>query len=177
VFFVLAAHCFLLSLVAGWARANVFTFERPPRVHEIALADLTGNGYLDAYLAIGHGSGEPYIHPDYVLFNEGDGRFSDSRQRLGRGLTQAVFLADLNGNGRLDLVTAGERHARIWLNDGMGRFSAGQQIAYNRYETIALGDVTGDGQLDIFVAGVESYQIWRGQGNGRFTADPRANYR
>jgi hypothetical protein len=67
--------CLLFSLLAGWAQANVFTFERPPRVHEIGLADLTGNGYLDAYLAIGHGSGEPYIHPDYVLFNEGDGRF------------------------------------------------------------------------------------------------------
>jgi hypothetical protein len=58
-----------------------FSFDRPPRVQEISLADLTGNGYLDAYLAIGPG-GEPYQHPDYVLFNQGDGYFIDSGQSL-----------------------------------------------------------------------------------------------
>jgi hypothetical protein len=126
----------------------------------VAVGDLNGNGFLDA--VVGNRGA------DEVWLNDGTGLFSDSGQRLGRGLTQAVFLADLNGNGRLDLVTAGERNARIWLNDGSGRFSAGQQIGINRYEMIALGDVTGDGLVDIFVAGVESYQVWRGQGKRPF---------
>jgi hypothetical protein len=121
VFFTLAALCFLLSLVAGWARANVFTFERPPRVYEIGLADLTGNGYLDAYLAIGHGSGEPYIHPDYVLFNEGDGRFTDSGQSLANWNSFSVWPGDVNGNGHSDAVI-GYGQVLIYLNDGYGFF-------------------------------------------------------
>ncbi len=37
--------CLLFSLLAGWAQANVFAVERPPRVNEIGPADLTGNAH------------------------------------------------------------------------------------------------------------------------------------
>jgi hypothetical protein len=113
---------------------------------------------------------------DEVWFNDGQGNFSDSGQRLGSGLTRSVFLDDLDGDGDLDLVVGRESSAQIWLNDGTGQFSEGQSISYDHYEAITLGDVTGDGFVDILVAGVESYQVWRGQGNGLFTAGAKTRY-
>jgi hypothetical protein len=111
-----------------------------------------------------------------VWLNDGRGNFHRSGQRLGRGLTLFVSLADINGNGHLDLFTGGETGGHVWLNDGSGKFQRGQPITYNRYEAVNLGDVTGNGHIDVLVAGRESYQVWRGTGNGRFTADPRAIY-
>ena len=58
---VILQSCLPLILLTG---CFPFMFERPPRVHEIGLADLTGNGHLDAYLNIGSGGGEPYVRPD-----------------------------------------------------------------------------------------------------------------
>jgi hypothetical protein len=158
-FFILVGLCFLLSLLAGWLSANVFpfTFERSPRVHEIGLADLTGNGYLDAYLAIGHGSGEPYIHPDYVLFNEGDGRFRDSGQSLANRNSFSVKLEDVNGDGYTDVVVGHDGGILTYLNNGDGFFdqdgitAAGVSPGTFRLN-VALADLNGNGSHDIFGA-------------------------
>jgi hypothetical protein len=184
VFFALAALCFLLSLVAGWARANLFTFEQPPRVHEIALADLTGNGYLDAYLAIGHGSGEPYIHPDYVLFNEGDGRFADSGQSLANWNSFSVWLGDVNGNGHSDAVI-GYGQVLIYLNDGYGFFDGegytASGVSPGTFRLRAsVADLNGNGSPDIYGAAccgggtdttpsralLAEDRVWRNNGSG-----------
>ncbi|MFO7538363.1 MAG: VCBS repeat-containing protein, partial [Chloroflexota bacterium] len=184
---VLLTLCLLLSLLAGWVQANVFTFERPPRVHEIGLADLTGNGYLDAYLAIGHGSGEPYIHPDYVLFNEGDGRFVDSGQDLANWNSFSVRLADVNGDGHKDAVVGHSGAVLIQLNNGHGFFdgdgftTAGVSPGTFRL-AVDLADLNGNGSPDIFGAACcgggtgqpprrpyfSEDRVWRNNGSGRF---------
>jgi hypothetical protein len=149
--------CLLFSLLAGWAQANVFTFERPPRVHEIGLADLTGNGYPDAYLAIGHGSGEPYIHPDYVLFNEGDGRFQDRGQSLANRNSFSVKLEDVNGDGHTDVVVGHDGGILIYLNNGYGFFdrdgitATGVSPGTFRLRAV-VADLNGNGSPDIYGA-------------------------
>jgi hypothetical protein len=169
-----------------------FSFDRPPRVQEISLADLTGNGYLDAYLAIGPG-GEPYQHPDYVLFNQGDGHFIDSGQSLDNFDSRSVKLGDLTGNGDIDAAVA-HYSVSIYRNDGQGFFPFGQSTLPRDPITgrlddpstgllyIALGDLNGDGILDIFGAtccGGALVQpefrplpaediVWLGDGEGRF---------
>jgi hypothetical protein len=62
---------------------------------------------------------------DEVWFNNGQGYFSDSGQRLDSSHTRAAYLADLNGNGRLDLIVAGETEVQVWLNDGIGHWWPG----------------------------------------------------
>jgi hypothetical protein len=184
---VLLILCLLLSLLAGWAQASVFTFERPPRVHEIGLADLTGNGYLDAYLAIGHGSSEPYIHPDYVLFNEGDGRFVDSGQNLANWNSRSVKLEDVTGDGHIDAVVGIDGGVLIHFNDGRGFLDGDSYTATGVSPgtfrlSVALADLNGNGSPDIFGAAccgggtgqppLRPYfsedRVWRNNGSGRF---------
>ncbi|MGA9531966.1 MAG: VCBS repeat-containing protein, partial [Anaerolineales bacterium] len=140
----------------------IFSFDRPPRVQEVSLADLTGNGYLDAYLAIGPG-GEPYQHPDYVLFNQGDGHFIDSGQSLDNFDSRSVKLGDLTGDGHIDAAVA-HHSVSIHRNNGQGFFPFGQRSLPREPITgrsddpstgllqIALDDLNGDGILDIFGA-------------------------
>jgi hypothetical protein len=180
----------LLLLVAGWFiyAFFFFTLESPPRVQEVALADFTGNGYLDAYLAIAP-DGDPYTHADYLLFNEGNGRFHDSGQDFGRMPTFSVKAADLTGDGRPDLVIA-RLQPTLYRNSGNGTFARARDFAgsfggVNR-ANLAVADLNNDGSLDVFGAGccgaVASYsatsrhailpssRVWLNNGDGRFAA-------
>jgi hypothetical protein len=183
----------LVLLIAYFAYVFFFfSFDRPPRVQEISLADLTGNGYLDAYLAIGPG-GEPYQHPDYVLFNQGDGHFIDGGLSLDNFDSRSVKLGDLTGDGHIDAAVA-HYSVSIYRNDGQGFFPFGQHTLRRDPITgrpgdpstgvlyIALGDLDGDGILDIFGAtccGGALVQpefrplpaedtVWLGDGEGHF---------
>jgi len=134
----------------------------------VALGDLNGNGFSDAFIASGLSinpdSSNSRETPNMVWFNDGQGQFRDSGQRLGEQESMAIVLGDLNGNGFPDAVVGNRGPDEVWFNDGGGNFGDS-------------GERLGDGHADIFVAGVESYQVWPGQGNGRFTADARAKFR
>lgn len=87
----------------------------------------------------------------------------------------SVSLADLNGDGRLDIVLAKGRHwplhNRVLLNDGAGRFTGTNlSDAPDRTYSAALGDVDGDGRFDLVVSNDRPDQklIYRGDGKGGF---------
>ena len=156
---VLLLSCLPLILLTG---CFPFMFERPPRVHEIGLADLTGNGHLDAYLNIGSGGGEPYVRPDYVLHNDGSGRFNDSQEFEGRWPGSGVVLGDLTGNGLADILLDIDGGGIVfYTNQGDNDFqlsgssplsgTAGPGGVMQMKPTV--GDLNEDGHLDVFAAG------------------------
>ncbi len=61
----------------------------PAGTRGMALADLDGDGDLDAFLA--NGRNERTV-PNTVLWNDGDGRFRDSGQQLGEAGSVEVVL-------------------------------------------------------------------------------------
>jgi WD40 repeat protein len=79
--------------------------------------------------------------------------FSDSGQELGEGRSTDLALADLDGDGDLDALVGNEGRAQVWLNDGQGAFSLGQDLAIPSGWRMGLdmGDLDGDGDLDAFV--------------------------
>jgi len=86
---------------------------------------------------------------------------------------QAIAAADLNADGRLDLVVAnsGANSVSIYLGNGDGTFSA--PVNYptgNQPVAVAVGDFNADGKLDLAVANQtdNTVSILIGNGNGAF---------
>ena len=120
----------------------------------VSLADVDGDGDLDAFVANGLYDGEP----NRVWLNDGRGTFSDNGQRLGDSLSQAVSLGDLDGDGDVDAYVAnGEDEAEadtVWLNNGNGHFEVSRHsLPPSVSSAVSLGDVDGDGDLDAVVTG------------------------
>ena len=89
---------------------------------QIVMADLDGDGDLDAVA----GQHPPYSNakgdPSLILLNDGAGHFTQSGQ-IGDGNFQNVALGDLDGDGDLDAAIAqwdwtNRVPAQIWLQDG-----------------------------------------------------------
>ena len=100
------------------------------------------------------------------------------------GQPASVALADLNGDGKLDIVVAesgggsnGQGDVAVLLNKGGGVFQpAVKYAAGNGPISIAIGDVNGDGAPDIVVANNNdgTVSVLLGSSNGTFAAP--ANY-
>lgn len=87
---------------------------------DVALADVDGDGDLDAFIANSGFS--------TVWFNDSHGFFYDSGQRLAGVDSRTVSMGDVDGDSDLDalLINAGPPD-QIWLNNGRGFFSDSAQ--------------------------------------------------
>lgn len=66
------------------------------------------------------------------------------------GTLRDTAFADLDGDGRLDLLLAGTEGLEIRLGDGAGRFGPGAALLpATGLQSLAVGDVDGDGRADV----------------------------
>jgi hypothetical protein len=144
------------------------------------LADFNQDGNLDLFFIVNYNAMRVY-------FNDGNGQFHDSGQKLGDGTIEGgsvahLALGDLNGDGFIDAVTAGWRWNNsvscpnhVWLGDSLGRFTeTGQHLeeGQSHVHGLDLGDLNGDGRLDI-VMGIQDAsragRLYWNDGTGHFT--------
>ncbi len=127
----------------------------------------------------GHFNGDNYldlvaIHQmgAMVLLNDaqGTGNFNSSNGIAVTEAMQSGAVADLDGDGQDDIVTAGGNF-KVWHNLGNGQFSLlhSQPLNVGPSDT-QLGDLNMDGTLDAVVAGYGGVQILFGHGDGTFGA-------
>jgi FG-GAP-like repeat len=91
----------------------------------------------------------------------------------------AVAVADVNGDGRFDVVTANERSddASILLGDGKGGFSAAPGSPFpagHAPNDLAVGDFNRDNRIDLAFANHDTphLTVLLGNGRGGFAAAP-----
>jgi hypothetical protein len=111
------------------------------------------DGYVNVLMGDGSGGfGAPQVHP------------------LGREHTAAgISIADVNGDGKADVVTANDRELSVLLGNGTGGLAAPLHSGNGTsLRSAPLSDLNGDGKLDVVTAFNNALTIQHGQGNGRF---------
>jgi hypothetical protein len=141
--------------------------------------DLNKDGRPDLILSVLNGGSHdvfyetPYLQ---ILINQGNGQFRDeTATRLPQavdgtgGWYKFVDLADLNGDGALDLVVQASVSAHkpsnlksaVFLNDGAGNFFKAREFAADMYGSVVHAiDVNGDGVAEIAYSSGGEYRIY-----------------
>ena len=153
---------------------------------DIEAADLDGDGDLD--LVIGN-----EVPPNRILFNDGNGKFTDQPKRLKLKEpleTREVVLFDADGDDDKDILFANltsnngawKKHpqARLLINDGSGNFKdeTERRMPANKFSSYDAGvvDFDRDGDLDILLCAIDipgfrplRVHAYRNDGKGNFS--------
>ena len=150
----------------------------------VAAGDYDSDGHVDLYVTRGD------IGPNLLFRNRGDGTFEEVGAAAGVALdgvrSAGPLFADLDGDGRLDLIVGGVDGTApsVFRNAGDGHFTdvtaaSGLTLPADRETySISAADYDRDGDLDLFLShwftsffnGPESsYHLWRNDGTGRFS--------
>src|SRR6267378_6194597 len=124
----------------------------------VAAGDIDGDGLIDLYFTSNLGSNRLYR-------NLGNFKFEDVTDRAGVadsvGWKSGVTMADVNGDGRLDIYVSGVNYQSmagrnvLYINNGDGTFTDRAEeygLAFSGYSTqAAFFDYDADGDLDMYL--------------------------
>lgn len=128
----------------------------------VVVGDVDGDGDMDALISNTDKN-------SVLLLNNGAGKFTKNDQEF-KPSTGAAF-GDLNGDKFQDIFITEETSNEVWLNDGKGIFSTGNQnLPSPESSSVVLGDLDGDGDLDAFVTNWNGKpdQVFLNDGSGIF---------
>jgi hypothetical protein len=163
---------FQTPIVTNLAMSNIF-------YDAIAAGDFNGDHLLDvAVWAVNATTGNTEVH---ILLGNGSGNFTISGTYAAPSSStftpgpDSIVAADLNGDGKLDLVGATPFNGvYVFLGNGDGTFKSA--VNYSAGTTsggasgIAVGDLNSDGKLDLAVSTNDGISILLNTGSGAFGA-------
>jgi tetratricopeptide (TPR) repeat protein len=127
----------------------------------LAAGDIDGDGFDDLYIC------QPAGLPNRMYRNHGDGTFEDVTDASGTGLldnTACALFADVDNDGRQDLIVVRASGPLLFLNAGDGKFHL-QPDAFQfanppqgTFTGAAIADYDRDGWLDIYFCLYSYYQ-------------------
>ena len=172
---LLVSDNFISSGVSVWFNdsSNRFSrgdqpFDRIDGGKAVSIGDIDGDGDLDAFLEGAYSGG-------HIWINNGNGRFSKTKQELPIEAFREAELGDLDGDGDLDIV---DTDGQVLLNDETGQFVETGRLSTERWDKVTLADFDGDRDLDLLLLKHDSHReseralsIWLNDGLGNFHKD------
>ena len=108
-----------------------------------------------------------------VLLGKGDGTFQVAVDYTTGNGPSSLAVSDIDGDGKLDLVSANTGTFSVLLGNGDGTFKTALNY-FGGGGSMAVSDFNGDGQLDLASANEEGVTVFLGNGAG--TLQTVANY-
>jgi tetratricopeptide (TPR) repeat protein len=127
----------------------------------VAAADVDGDGLDDIYIC------QPAGLPNRLFRNRGDGTFEDITESAGVGVLEysaCALFADINNDGRQDLIVVRSTGPLLFVNQGGGEFRLKPdafkfaQPPQGTFTGAAIADYDRDGWLDIYFCLYSYYQ-------------------
>lgn len=127
----------------------------------VAAGDIDNDGFDDFYVC------QPAGLPNRLFRNRGDGTFEDVTEASGVGVldnTACALFADVDNDGRQDLVVVRSTGPLLFLNQGNGKFHLKPdafhfaQPPQGTFTGASFGDYDRDGWLDIYFCLYSYYQ-------------------
>lgn len=151
-------------------------------ISSVAVADVNRDGKPDLVVANGGCNGSTGCGAGTVgvLLGNGDGTFQHVVTYGSGGTSFSVAVADVNGDGKPDIVVANvyENAVGVLLGNGDGTFQTAKTYGSGGSDpiSVAVADVNADGKPDIIVANNISSSVGVLLGNGDGTFQPAVNY-
>ena len=136
----------------------------------VAVGDVNGDGALDLVVANSCGKSAACSNGTAsVLLGDGKGNFTlKTEVDLGKQVS-SVALADLNGDGKLDLIAANSADNQVGVLLGKGDGTFNNQVKYEvgvGPSGVVVADFDGDGLPDVAVANLKNSTVSLLHGNG-----------
>ncbi len=143
-------------------------------VEDVAVGDINGDGHVDL-VACSSDSGGIYVYA-------GDGSGTNwtwlQTNLPNTGWGNRIALADVNGDGLLDVVCTYNEGPRVWLGDGRGGFAASSvglpsPPIYGLFHGLQVRDVNEDGRPDLVIANwVDGPEVYLQRQDGVWLKQP-----
>ena len=154
------------------AAINTGTTNNYERTGHLAVGDMNHDGKMDLLVTnLGYTPSAQFS----VLLGNGDGTFQTPVVFPDTTILGGVALADLNGDGNLDIaVSEASKQGSfiaVFLGKGNGTFGSRIRSSTNSENlyTLVAGDFNGDGKMDLAGGtGQFIFSVQHGQGNGAF---------
>ena len=164
----------------NFVRAPQSPFPVGPSPYPFAIGDVNNDGWPDI-VATATATGParrqqlPFSRALTLLLSDGKGGFASRQLPLRTGEPWFAAIADLNGDGKADIVaTHHEQNAMtVMIGDGRGGFAEARLSPFDFGHSVfhvAAGEVNHDGKMDLVAAGGDSLRIMLGDGRGGFSS-------
>ena len=149
------------------------TYVTGPRPYSVATAVVNGDGRVD--LIVPNGSGNAGGNSLSVLLGNGDGSFQPQRTFAAGAFPIYATAADVNRDGRPDLLVVNHNSSTIsvLLGNGDGTFKPQQTVTTGAGPfSVSVADINGDGRSDLVVPNEfgKTVSVLLGNGDGSFQA-------
>ncbi|HEV7571237.1 MAG TPA: FG-GAP-like repeat-containing protein [Thermoanaerobaculia bacterium] len=130
-----------------------------------AVGDFNGDLRTD-YVSMGAPTGFAFVH-----IGKGDGTFTTGATYITGAVSRALSV-DLDGDGKLDIVAAGQDIVAVMRGNGDGTFVVNSYVGKPRTletglaATLVIADFDGDHHLDVLAGSDETLTLLHGNGDG-----------